>query len=153
MARGTINDSAAIASNMLALQNSSLDMLMYYDTKSDSAYCGLYNPLYARLPVEKSKRVFGAYYVFTAFNELYKLKNQTALKLDGKDVYAVAAYDGKTGAVMITNDSDKKKTIHISGIGSVSSCGKIGRKGYKETSVKDNNVTLLPFETALVKFN
>ena len=153
MARGTINDSAAIASNMLALQNSSLDMLMYYDTKSDSAYCGLYNPLYAQLPVEKSKRVFGAYYVFTAFNELYKLKNQTALKLDGKDVYAVAAYDGKTGAVMITNDSDKKKTIHISGIGSVPSCGKIGRKGYKETSVKDNNATLLPFETALVKFN
>ena len=54
MARGTINDSAAVASNMLALQNSSLDMLMYYDTKTDSAYCGLYNPLYARLPVEKS---------------------------------------------------------------------------------------------------
>lgn len=152
MARGTINDSAAVASNMLALQNSPLDMLMYYDTKTDSVYCGLYNPLYAHLPVEKNKRVFDVYYVFKAFNQLYGLKNQAALKCDDKDVYAVAAYDGENGAVMITNASDKKKTVRISGVESVVSCEKIMRRGYGKVSVKGDRITLLPFETALVKF-
>ena len=152
MARGTINDSAAVASNMLALQNSSLDMLMYYDTKADSSYCGLYNPLYARLPVEKSERVFCTYYVFKAFNELYKLKNQAALKCYGKDIYAVAAYDGESGAVMITNVSDKKKAVRISGIESIESCKKICVKGYKETPAQGNVITLLPYETVMAKF-
>jgi len=152
MARGTINDSAAVASNMLALQNSSLDMLMYYDAKTDSAYCGLYNPLYARLPVEKSRRVFCTYYVFKAFNELYKLKNQAALKCERKDVYVVAAYDGKSGAVMITNVSDKKKVVRFSGIESIESCKKICVKGYTETPAQGNVITLLPYETALAKF-
>lgn len=152
MERGTINASAAVASNMLALQNSSLDMLMYYDAKADSAYCGLYNPLYARLPVVKSKRVFCTYYVFKAFNELYKLKNQAALKCYEKDIYAVAAYDGESVAVMITNVSDKKKAVRISGIESIESCKKICVKGYKETPAQGNVITLLPYETALAKF-
>ena len=125
---------------------------MYYDAKTDSAYCGLYNPLYARLPVEKSRRVFCTYYVFKAFNELYKLKKQAALKCEGKDVYAVAAYDGKSGAVMITNVSDKKKTVRISGIESIESCKKICVKGYKETPAQGDVITLLPYETVLAAF-
>lgn len=153
MARGTINDCAAVAANMLAMQNSSLDMLMYYDAKTDSAYCGLYNPLYARLPVEKKKRVFGVYYVFAAFNELYKLKNQVKTECNGKDIYAVAAFDGDNGAAMITNVSDKKKKVKIFGAESLVSCKKIGRKGYKAVLPEENTITLLPYETALVKFN
>lgn len=152
MARGTVNDSAAVASNMLALQNSSADMLMYYDAKPSSAYCGLYNPLYACLPVEKSRRVFGVYYVFAAFNELYKLKDQAELKCDIKDVYAAAAYNGKTGSVMLVNASGKKKTVGIGGAIVGGTCKKIGRKGYCDAPLTNNAVTLLPYETALVKF-
>ena len=153
MARGTVNDCAAVAANMLAMQNSSLDMLMYYDAKTDSAYCGLYNPLYARLPVEKEKRVFGVYYVFAAFNELYKLKNQVKTECNGKDIYAVAAFDVDNGADMITNVSDKKKKVKIFGAEGLVSCKKIGRKGYKAVLPEENTITLLPYETALVKFN
>ena len=153
MARGTVNDCAAVAANMLAMQNSSLDMLMYYDAKTDSAYCGLYNPLYARLPVEKEKRVFGVYYVFAAFNELYKLKNQVKTECNGKDIYAVAAFDGDNGAAMITNVSDIKKKVKIFGAEGLVSCKKIGRKGYKAVLPEENTITLLPYETALVKFN
>lgn len=153
MARGTVNDCAAVAANILAMQNSSLDMLMYYDAKTDSAYCGLYNPLYARLPVEKEKRVFGVYHVFAAFNELYKLKSQVKTEYGGKDIYAVAAFDGENGAVMITNASDKRKKVKIFGAESLTSCKKIGRRGYKEVLPEENTITLLPYETALVKFN
>ena len=153
MARGTVNDCAAVAANMLAMQNSSLDMLMYYDAKTDSAYCGLYNPLYARLPVEKEKRVFGVYYVFAAFNELYKLKSQVKTEYGGKDIYAVAAFDGENGAVMITNASDKRKKVKIFGAESLTSCKKIGRRGYKKVLPEENTINLLPYETALVKFN
>ena len=58
--RGTLKDSADISANMLTLQNTSLDMLMYYDGQVHGSYEGLFNPM--------TYEPFKAYYIFKAFS-------------------------------------------------------------------------------------
>ena len=48
-----------------------------------------------------------AYYSFVAFNELYSLGDEVEVELDVPGVYAVAATNGKRGALVITNLSGK----------------------------------------------
>ena len=87
--RGTLADAAHIGSMMVALQNSSVDLLMYYDGSIESTYGGLFDPL-TRTP-------FKAYYTFYGFGKLYELGYQ--YPIEGADpcgrltdtVYALAA--------------------------------------------------------------
>ncbi len=89
--RGTLADAAHIGSMFIAMQNTSVDMLNYYDGNLESSYDGLFNPL--------TYQPFKAYYVFRAFHELYKLGTQYALDgaPDGRltpTLYALVAGDG-----------------------------------------------------------
>ena len=70
--RGTLSDAAYIGSMMVAMQNSSVDLLMYYDGSIESTYGGLFNPL-TRTP-------FKAYYTFYGFGQLYGLGYQYPLE-------------------------------------------------------------------------
>lgn len=102
--RGTLNDAAQIAAMFIAMQNSSVDMLAYYDAYADSVYGGMFNPL-TRAP-------FKAYYSFKAFNALYRLGSQYSLrgeKADGQladGVYGLGARNGKKSAAMLVNTKD-----------------------------------------------
>lgn len=98
--RGTLEDSANIAEMMLKMQDTTVDMLMYYDGQVHGDFQGMFNPI--------THGTFKAYYAFKAFNELYKLRNQAEItdKLNG--ISCVAATNGTDKAVMLTS---KKKDV------------------------------------------
>jgi hypothetical protein len=106
--RGKARDASNIMGMFLALQNEPVDMLMYYDGQATSSYCGIYNPV--------TWDVFPAYYAFEYFNEVYKLKNQTALTCDDSDIFAVSATNGVDGALVFANVSDKRKIVLVDGV-------------------------------------
>lgn len=107
--RGTLRDSSNIIANMIALQNSPLDMLMYYDCNVSSEYCGLFNPV--------SKKPFPAFYVFKAFGMLYGLGNQIYTKVqDATGVYALSAYKDGRGVLLVANNSKSEYGFEICGI-------------------------------------
>ncbi len=100
--RGTLSDASAIGSMLVAMQNSTVDLLMYYDGTMESSYGGLFNPL--------TRKPFKAYYAMVAFNRLYQLGTQYALlgtAEGGKlttGVYALAAGDSQDKrAVLVVN--------------------------------------------------
>ena len=101
--RGTLSDAAHIGSMMVAMQNASVDLLMYYDGSIESTYGGLFNPL-TRTP-------FKAYYTFYGFGQLYGLGCQYPIEdadPSGRltdTVYALAAgnADATERAVLLFN--------------------------------------------------
>ena len=101
--RGMLSDAAHIGSVMVAMQNASVDLLMYYDGSLESSYGGLFNPL-TRTP-------FKAYYAFHGFGQLYGLGCQYPIE-DADPygrltdtVYALAAgnADATERAVLLFN--------------------------------------------------
>ncbi len=101
--RGTLADAAHIGAMFVAMQNSPVDLLCYYDGQLETSYGGLFNPL--------TKRPFKAYHTFRAFNELYRLGWQYAIEgttADGQvapGVYALSAGDeaAERRAVVVYN--------------------------------------------------
>ncbi|MBE6607835.1 MAG: hypothetical protein E7633_04720 [Ruminococcaceae bacterium] len=105
--RGTAKHAALTGAVMLAFQNLPVDNAMFYDARfGTSVYGSLFNPL--------TREPFPAYYAFTAFNRLYALENQAKLELGNDDIYAVAATDGATGCIVITNPTDDNISIDLS---------------------------------------
>jgi hypothetical protein len=89
---------------MIALQNSSVDLLMYYDASIESSYGGMFNPL--------TREPFKAYYPFLAFNALFKLGDQYPLTVTtdegqpSSQVFALAAgNDEGKRALLLVNAS------------------------------------------------
>ena len=143
--RGTLRDASNILSNMLALQNEPVDMLMYYDIMLTAYYCGVFNPL-------NSKKPFKAYYAFKAFSELFEISNQVKTENDDGDIFAISAYDGTKGVTVITNNSEQVKKLDINGI-------KI-KEMYLISETEDfgsveccNVVELKPFESIVIRFD
>ena len=100
--RGTLADAAHIGAVMVAMQNASVDLLMYYDGSMESSYGGMFNPL-TRTP-------FKAYYAFYGFGQLFGLGYQ--YPIEGAEygrvtdtVYALAAgnADASRRAVLLFN--------------------------------------------------
>ncbi len=87
--RGTLADAAHIGAMFVAMQNTSVDLLCYYDGQLETSYGGLWNPL--------TKHPFKAYHTFRAFNELYLLGTQYPIEDCAPDgqltpgLYALAA--------------------------------------------------------------
>ena len=104
--RGTLKDATNIATNMLALHRTSVDMLMYYDWRLNCAYNGAIEPL--------TYKPTKAFYVFKGFNELYKLGNEVESVVEGENLHCLAAKNEQGFALMIANDSDKEKIVNYS---------------------------------------
>lgn len=151
--RGQLIDSSNIISNMLALQNTSLDMMMYYDLRANCGYSGPYNPLTCAMPdVQNAKDyVFKAYYAFNAWNELYRLKNQIEVTGFGDNVYAVAGFNGERGAIVIANNGDEKITVQIDGIEIKEVLLLSAEKDLENTAV-GKRLRLNSYETAVIRF-
>ncbi len=145
--RGTLQDSANIASNMLALQHTSMDMLMYYDGQIHGNYQGLYNPVVYE--------PFKSYYVFVAFNELYKLKNSLKIDITEENIYAAAARDNDKIAIMLTNTgSDREISIEISDERNIYTVYRLNNEKNLEqceTLSSLDNLKISQFETVLIK--
>ena len=93
---GTSFASASTAAMMCAMQHSHTDIMCFYDMRLMASSFGcLFSPL-------KFKPVC-TYYSFFAFNKLYKLGDLTRCEIQGDNLYALAATNGKYRAVMISN--------------------------------------------------
>lgn len=95
---------------MLAAQHSSIDMLMYYDARLNTAFNGLFD-LYTYRPLK-------GYYPFKMFNELYKMGTSVECLVDGEDVYAVGAKTARDDSCAMLcyftdDDSAGEKTVHV----------------------------------------
>ncbi|MBQ7165187.1 MAG: hypothetical protein IJR61_07640 [Clostridia bacterium] len=106
--RCSLKDAAFVASNMLMWQNAPIDMAMYYNARISSDYAGWFDPLTCK-PTKN-------FYVFKAFNGLYALKKQAFAATDEKEVFAVAATDGKEVALMISEYSGEDKEMVINSL-------------------------------------
>ncbi|MBQ8605836.1 MAG: hypothetical protein IJ408_03790 [Clostridia bacterium] len=94
--RGTSYACAHATAMLLAMQDTKTYMLNFYDSRiGPSVYGGMFDPI--------SYKPFCLYYGFKAFGELYTLGNQCECEIEGEDIYAVAATDGKTKALLIAN--------------------------------------------------
>ena len=103
--KGKLRDANRISVNMLAWHKHGLDMAMYYDMKSASSYCGAFDPI-TLLP-------YKAYYVFKAFNVLYRLGEEARSVCDNEEIYYTAATNGKKTAVMLAGNTDNEELIAI----------------------------------------
>ncbi len=108
--RCTSQASAHAAAFMLAQQNTSTDMLCYYDASyRPGRYAGFFHPL--------THKPCCTYYSFVAFGKLYTLGTQVACESDTENVYCVAAKGESGTAMMIANISgqDQELTINAAG--------------------------------------
>ncbi|MBQ7313085.1 MAG: hypothetical protein IJW81_05830, partial [Clostridia bacterium] len=113
--RGTGRHAALTTGMMLAMQNSPLDSAMFYDARyGTSIYGSLFNPLTAQ--------PFPAYYGFIAFNELYRLGTQAEVLCDDEEVYALAAYRGTEGCIVLANTSPADVPLTLEMDGTVTEC-------------------------------
>ena len=89
-------------------QKNPVDMLMYYDARP-SIFNGIFD-FYTLRPIK-------GYYVFSGWNELYRLGTEVFSETDDGELYAAAATDGeKKGAMLVyfTNRPDAEpKTVEI----------------------------------------
>ena len=98
-----IKGAAFEAAMMCAAQNSSIDMLMYYDARP-TGFNGLFD-YYTSRPLK-------GYYPIKMFSKLYELGNQIECKNDMTDVYALGAVnDSNNAAFMIARYEDDDEII------------------------------------------
>ena len=105
---GTGLHAANTAAMILALQKEEVDMTCLYDGKYGGAYGPLFNPI--------DHTLWPTYYVLVAFGMLYKLGTELESTVDTAGVYAVAATDGKTKMIMISNTSGSTQPLEIEGV-------------------------------------
>ncbi|MBQ8895089.1 MAG: hypothetical protein IJ043_11865 [Clostridia bacterium] len=97
---GTSYAAAHAVAMLLAMQDTDVTMLNYYDARvGASTYGGMFNP--------SKFEPFCLYYGFKAFGELFVLGQQAECTIDEK-IYAVAATDGKKKAVLLANIGEER---------------------------------------------
>lgn len=96
---------AFVADTMLRCQDSSVDMLMYYDARPGTVYNGIFE-FYTGEP-------FKAYYAFKSFSELYKSGNQLKVSDVPDGVHAVAAKADGAAYLMLSYYTDREEKPEI----------------------------------------
>ena len=101
-----IQGAAFTAGNFCVMQNSPVDISIYYDAYPVSGYCGIFFfPSLMPTP---------AYYAFKAFNEVYQLQKEVKSHVTGDKLYACASTNSSgQAAAMIVNNSTEKRNIDI----------------------------------------
>ena len=114
---GTAFQASGVAAELIGMQNSELSGACIYDAK-----CGVgnYSPLFNPMTYKPHK----AYYAFTAFNELRRRRTAVKTAVEGaSDLWACAAADGRSGAVMLANASPNEVALDYAfGTAKVVSC-------------------------------
>ena len=136
------------AATMCIMQQGSVDKAMYYDATPTRSYCGIYN--YPEMTLTKT------YFIFKAFNELYKLGTSVAITdRKDKEVYALAAKDEKSGnkAILAVNYSPKQQRVKFNFEGKATSVVVIN-EDYTFTELNyflpANKIAMLPPHTVLL---
>ena len=95
---------------MTACQHSSIDMLMYYDARHNTPFCGIFDM--------RTLRPTKAYYPFLWYGKYYDMEAEILCQNDVPDLYTLCGIDanGKTltSLVYFTNDEDaEEKTVKL----------------------------------------
>ena len=91
---------------MLMMQNSSTDVMCFYDGGLGySPYRCLINP--------DNGAPYRSYYSFMMFNTLYSLKNQVSCQAEETGIFASAARCGKKAAIVLSNPSENPLTLEL----------------------------------------
>ena len=129
-----LKGSSFVLGAMCVGQESSLDMLMYYDARPCS-----FNGLFGYSGNELLK----TYYVFKAFSEVRKLKGYVKAQNSCKNVYSVCATDKKEHAILLTfYDHDEKERIKSLKINLKNACKNGGVKVEYYLLDEDNDMKL-----------
>ena len=94
---------------MTAAQHSSIDMLMYYDTRQ-SPYCGLFD-FYTYKPLK-------GYYPFKWYGMFYDMEAEIKCSTEIKDIYTLCGVDSNNKTLTVItyytdNDTAENKTVNI----------------------------------------
>ena len=96
---------------MCAAQKSSIDLLMYYDARPATGWCGIFDLW------QTEYSTLTAYYPFPMFNVLYRMGTEVTSITDDPAVYVCAARDEENAAVVLTHyvddDAAEKKTVCV----------------------------------------
>jgi len=104
----SMKGAALTAGCMLGSQQTTMDMLMYYDAQP-TIWNGLFD-YYTFKPLK-------GYYPFVMFNTLYKLGTSVEVAIDDECVYAAAAKDADNRqAIMICYYTDEEETMPVKDI-------------------------------------
>ena len=143
--RGTLADSAYVSEMMLRMQNTTCDMLMYYNGDINGSYNGLYNPI--------TKEPFWAYYSVKAFGELYKMGNQVKVTGVPSKISCVGAVGYGKYAIVLTNTGNKKSIKINCNVKNEFEIYRINKKSYldfdRKTDLTDE-ITIGKYETVLI---
>ena len=106
---GTAAAAASSAAMMCAMQDTKMTVMNFYDARLGlSNYCGLFDPRW--------RRPFCTYDAFLAFGALYALGTQAEIRGAGDGLYATAATDGKSSAILLSNiGEDKEISLDLAG--------------------------------------
>lgn len=104
--RNSFIGASFLAASLIEMQNSPLDLAMYYDGQYLFAdfYCGLYDAEGKKEP---------GYYSFLFWNELNHLKNQAYAESSLDSVYCCAAVSGEEQALLVVNYNAVPTKVHI----------------------------------------
>ena len=104
--RDAPNASARSLSFMLMMQNTSTDVMCYYDAcMGYSDYNGLINP--------DTGKPYRNYYAFAAYNTLYQLGDQAEVQCSDPDLWVGAGINGRKAAIVLANPCDEAKTVEL----------------------------------------
>lgn len=104
--RDAPNASARSLAFMLMMQNTSTDVMCYYDAGMGySDYKGMFNP--------DTGRPYRNYYAFAAYNTLYRLSDQVSAESDDPDLFVAAGANGRKAAILLANPTDEAKTVEL----------------------------------------
>ncbi len=107
--RGTLKDAALISAMLCTMHTKTdIDMMNYYDGQVHGNYQGLFDPM-KYVP-------FKAYYVFPAFNTLYRMGTAVHTEYSTYMVPAMAAKDENAAAVFIANTKDRAENVTVCGL-------------------------------------
>jgi len=91
--RRSMKGAAFVSAVMASMQHAPVDMLMYYDFRGETSYCGFYD--------SQTEQNMPVYYAFYAWSKLGPEECECSLEGDAADVYAVASVDGKGRTILL----------------------------------------------------
>ena len=91
---------------MLMMQNTSTDVMCFYDAGLGySAYRAMLSP--------ETGTPYRNFYAFCMYNSLYKLKNQVESKSDNENVFVQAARNNKKAVIVISNTNNEDVKVKL----------------------------------------
>ncbi len=143
--RRSIKGAAFAIATMSALQHAPVDMMMYYDFRPATTYCGFYDiQLYKHMPL---------YYAFYAWSKLGDKACEYKVEGGAGDVYAVASVKDGRPVILLTRYDGDNNACNLAEITVSVTGSKLGKAFYHLTDDEHiyTEIPLFPAEDGTVR--